>query len=279
MSAGTLRRFEAFPSRYIQPRNVDVWLPEGYDPRKRYPVLYMHDGQMLFDSSATWNKQEWGVDETADSLVKAGSLQPFIVVGIWNNGKYRHAEYFPQRPIAFLPRVVQDSLIGTELMQQPKADDYLRFLTRELKPFIDSAFSTRRDRKSTAIGGSSMGGLISMYAICEYPQVFGTALCLSTHWPGSVKAPAGLIPAAFVRYLQQKLPDPATHRIYFDLGTATLDSLYPPYQKMADAVMKAKGYTRRNWVTHVFRGEDHTERAWRRRLYLPFLFFAARPGR
>jgi predicted alpha/beta superfamily hydrolase len=120
--------------------------------------------------------------------------------------------------------------------------------------------------------GSSMGGLISMYAICEYPDVFGGAACLSTHWPGTFAVENNPIPDAFINYLKLHLPDPKRHKIYFDYGDQTLDALYPPFQKKVDEVMKAKGFSERNWMTKFFQGENHSERAWHKRLDTPLLF-------
>ena len=94
-SSGKIIRHENFASHYVDSRNVDVWLPENYSPSKKYAVLYMQDGQMLFDSSVTWNKQEWGVDETISSLQQENKIKDCIVVGIWNTGAGRHSEYFP----------------------------------------------------------------------------------------------------------------------------------------------------------------------------------------
>ncbi|HRJ16216.1 MAG TPA: alpha/beta hydrolase-fold protein, partial [Saprospiraceae bacterium] len=89
VSAGRIERHEQFPSQFVSARNVDVWLPEGYSPRKKYAVLYMHDGQMLFDGAGTWNKQEWQVDEIAGKLLAEGKIRDCIVVGIWNGGQAR----------------------------------------------------------------------------------------------------------------------------------------------------------------------------------------------
>jgi hypothetical protein len=112
-----------------------------------------------------------------------------------------------------------------------------------------------------------------MYAICEYPKVFGGAACISTHWPGIVNINNNPIPNAFLRYLQKHLPDPATHRIYFDCGDATLDSLYPPLQKKVDQVMKTKGYTSKNWMTsYLTGGVAHSEQDWNFRLHQPLVF-------
>lgn len=271
-SFGSLKRLDAFPSKYVDARNIDVWLPEGYDSSKRYAVLYMHDGQMLFDSTTSWNKQEWGMDEEATNLIKNKQVTPFIIVGIYNNGAYRHAEYFPEKPLAFLEQGLRDTLLKAALKGEARADRYLKFIVEELKPFIDRTFSTYSDMAHTSIMGSSMGGLISMYAICEYPEVFGNAGCLSTHWPGIFTA-NDPIPNAFNRYLSENAPDPKHHRIYFDYGTATLDALYEPYQIRINATMKRAGYKeKKNWISLKFPGEEHSERAWKKRVALPLQF-------
>lgn len=279
VASGTFRRFEAFASRYVSARNVDVWLPENYSAKNKYAVLYMHDGQMLFDSLVTWNRQSWDVDDALSALIKQRKVRNTIVVGIWNSGAGRHADYFPQKPFEALlaahQQAVQQKLQQagrTTAVFQPVSDNYLRFLVEELKPFVDSAFSTRKERSSTFVAGSSMGGLISLYAVCEYPSVFGGAACLSTHWPGVFDTVSNPVPTALFAYMKQRLPSPKTHRIYFDYGNKTLDALYPPLQAQADAVMKEKGYTKANWMTRFFPGEDHSENAWRKRLALPLLF-------
>jgi predicted alpha/beta superfamily hydrolase len=273
VSSGSIRRFANFKSKYIQSRNVDVWLPNNYDSTKKYAVLYMHDGQMLFDSAINWNKQEWQVDETIGKLIAEQKIIPTIVVGIWNTGKSRHSDYFPEEPIQFLSNPIKDTLIKKELEGKPQADNYLKFLTSELKPFIDSTFCAYKDRAHTFIAGSSMGGLISWYAISKYPKIFGGAACLSTHWVGSIQEKSGAIPAAFIKYASTKLPSPKTHKIYFDYGTVTLDSLYAPCQVQIDELMSVKGYIKNsNWKTLEFKGEAHTERAWSKRLAIPLLF-------
>jgi predicted alpha/beta superfamily hydrolase len=288
VSTGTVRHFPNFPSQFVDARNVDVWLPDGYNnaqnARKKYAVLYMHDGQMLFDSTSTWNHQEWGVDETVGRLMREHKIRDCIVVGISNNGNKRHTEYFPRK--AFLNLSEEDKKLLTSneanpsrppfVDQEPLSDKYLQFLVTELKPFIDRTFRTKKDRANTFIAGSSMGGLISMYAISEYPQVFGGAACLSTHWIGIVRQENNPFPAAFMRYLQASIPNPRTHKIYFDYGTATLDANYEPSQLEADKIMRAKGYTSANWITKKYEGDDHSERSWRRRLDIPLVFLMKR---
>jgi predicted alpha/beta superfamily hydrolase len=280
VASGRVERIEFFSQYFQEARNVDVWIPDGYRKDRQYPVVYMHDGQMLFDSTQTWNHQEWGVDETLGKLISEKIIRKCIVVGIWNSGKGRHADYFPQKPFESLPQAFRDSLI-TQVMRNPqtalfstdvRSDKYLKFIVNELKPSIDKRYATDPSSEKTFIAGSSMGGLISMYAICEYPEIFGGAACLSTHWPGIFTVENNPIPDAFMTYLREHLPDPATHKFYFDYGTKTLDALYEPFQIQADEVMKQGGYDDWNWKSLKFDGEDHSERAWRERLYIPFTF-------
>lgn len=279
LAGGSVERYEQFPSEFIKPRHVDVWLPEGYNEQQQYEVLYMHDGQMLFDSTTTWNKQEWGVDDVMSQLISQGKVRSTIVVGVWNT-EFRHSEYFPQKPFESLPAELQDSLIqqgkrngATALFKSEiQSDNYLAFLVQELKPFIDREYATYPDRDHTFVAGSSMGGLISMYALCEYPTVFGGAACLSTHWLGTFDTLNNPIPAQFAAYLKNQLPANDQHKIYFDFGTETLDAYYEPYQFMIDAVMLERGYDERNWQTWKFDRADHSERAWKQRLHIPLIF-------
>ncbi|MEI8060640.1 MAG: alpha/beta hydrolase-fold protein, partial [Ferruginibacter sp.] len=205
--SGSIKRHENFYSKFVAARNIDVWLPDGYTSQKKYNVLYMHDGQMLFDSSATWTHSSWDMDDVVSSLLLADKIQDVIVVGIWNDGQARHADYFPQKPFESLSGVQQDTAYaavrsnGYSVFGAYKihSDNYLKFLVTELKPFIDSTYSTYTQRQHTFIMGSSMGGLISMYAICEYPSVFGGAACMSTHWPGIFTMKNNPIPQAFAK--------------------------------------------------------------------------------
>lgn len=280
VSSGKLIHYEDFPSSYIPERNVEVWLPEAFSTEQRYPVLYMHDGQMLFDASKTWNKQEWGIDEIISKSIEQGSIPPVIIVGIWNISEKRHSEYFPEKPFESLHPVTQDSLVNevrrnehTDLFSdQPYSDRYLKFISEELKPFIDRNYPTLSAREHTFIAGSSMGGLISMYALCEYPEVFGGAACISTHWPGVFQLENNPIPEAFLTYLKDHIPDPDTHKIYFDHGTATLDALYGENQLEVNAIFKGQGYDETNFLSRVFQDADHSEKSWSKRLDVPLKF-------
>lgn len=281
---GALKHVENFPSKLVEPRNIHIWLPDGYSDKEKYAVLYMQDGQMLFDAQTTWNKQAWEVDDTASKLMAEKKTRKFIVVGISSVAKTRHCDYFPQKPFNALPPNIQEWLYGMETEGVPvfakkvSSDDYLKFIVTELKPYIDTNFPTKKDVANTFIAGSDMGALVSLYAICEYPDIFGGAACLSTHWPGAIGGGVkDVIPNAFVAYLKTKLPAPATHKIYFDYGTEGQDAVYEPLQDEVDKVMKSKGYTSKNWTTKKFQYGEHSENSWALRLDVPLKFLLAAP--
>ena len=277
--SGRVERLENLPSQHVDPRHVDVWLPENFEALKaagqRFNVLYMHDGQMLYDARTTWNKQAWHVDRTVSRLMREGRLPPTLVVGVWNNGKYRHSEYFPQKYLAHMRPEARELLVSKGLQNKPQSDAYLRFLVQELKPLIDARYPTHTGPEHTAIMGSSMGGLISVYAMNEYPHIFGRAAGLSTHWIGGFEPNSHMPLAAYV-YLRDHLADPATHRLYQDHGTTELDALYAPYQGFVNQIVRDRGYTDKgpqaNFMTRVFEGTGHNEKAWAERLEIPLLF-------
>jgi enterochelin esterase-like enzyme len=276
LSSGSLVRMDSFPSKYITPRPVDVWLPDNYTSEKKYSVLYMHDGQMLFDGTATWNKQEWQVDEWASKLMTEGKTLDFIVVGIHNILELRWFDLFPQKAEQDINEDILDSLrrmkSSSEKMMTLNGDNYLKFMIEELKPIIDSEFSVYDDKEHTYVMGSSMGGLMSMYAISEYPEVFSGAACMSTHWPGVTPVEDYSLPEAIFKYMEWHLPDSDTHKIYFDYGTETLDAYYPQYASTVSDILTEKGYTDSNFKNLKFEGTDHSENSWNKRLDIPLLF-------
>jgi predicted alpha/beta superfamily hydrolase len=259
---GTLHRHASFPSAYVAPRHLDVWLPPGYDETTthRYPVLYLHDGQNLFLPQIAYAGVDWGVDEALVSLMQQGGFAGAIVVGVWNTAN-RVSEYMPQKPVQ--PFTLARFRKASD--RPPQSDAYLRFLVSEVKPFIDAAYRTLPGPGHTFVIGSSMGGLISLYALIEYPDVFGGAGCLSTHWP--------ICGRKMATELVQILPPPGSHRLYFDHGDAGLDAQYRPYQRRVDALLAAAGWTHgRDWLTMTFTNADHNETAWRARLHIPLRF-------
>lgn len=280
-SGGTLLRVEDFPSNYIPPRKVDIWLPSTYSKNKKYAVLYMHDGQMLFDSRITWNHQEWMVDEIGTRLMNDSITKDFIVVAPFNINELRHSEYFPQKPFESLSQKEKDSLIlvakeNNFRFESVTSDNYLKFIVKELKPYVDANYSVLTDRENTFVMGSSMGGLISMYAICEYPKVFGGAACLSTHWPGGNPNDSDLLANSFFEYMKSNVPSPKNHKFYFDYGTETLDKFYPKYADVVNKIFKDKGYDASNFKNLKFEGADHSEVSWQKRLDIPLTFLLKR---
>lgn len=260
-----------FSSRFVPKRTIRVWLPTGYTATKQYDVLYMHDGRMLFDAKNTWNNQEWGVDEAMDSLINLGYIRPTIVVGIDNLAQMadRVAEYCPDDVAELLPpgKKLYDGL-GT-----PHGNDYLRFLIEELKPFIDSAYSTYPDRDHTWIMGSSCGGLISSYALCKYPDVFAGAACMSTHSTVSVNEanPDQDAIVAYRTYLQQQLT-PNSCLLYFDRGDRTSDAYYAAPQDAINQMLWTAGWDEAHFMYRFFPGAAHEEKYWRARLDIPLRF-------
>ena len=267
-----IKTHEAFESKYVDQRNIIVRLPEGYDEdkNKEYGVLYAHDGQNLFDPKSSYSGRDWGLDSTLAALHYQGKIEDVIVVGI-NNTPKRMREYQIKRPYA----LVSDDLeqyIYSALGGEPIGEDYLKFIVEELKPFIDENYKTKKDPSNTFIMGSSMGGLISLYAITAYPDVFGGAANLSTHWPATLNINNKIIGNKVISYLAGKLPSPSDHKIYFDYGTETLDAQYEPFQKKMDSLMSASGYTSENWITKKFEGHEHSEKDWRKRVHIPLMF-------
>jgi predicted alpha/beta superfamily hydrolase len=277
---GTIFRHADFASQFVLPRHVDVWLPPGYDQTDlRYPVLYMHDGQNVFDPSTCIYGVDWGVDEAIAGMAAAGDIPPAMVVAAWNT-KDRYLDYMPEKPLSegavkmdweFFKRTRPQIFNHPGIA--PHSDRYLRFLVEELKLFIDSTYRTRPERAATALMGSSMGGLISAYALCEYPEVFGGAACLSSHWPAGGPALAD--------WIAEHLPPPGKHCVYFDFGTQGLDAEYELLQRRVDVVLARRGWRPGlDWVTAKFEGADHNEAAWRSRLATPLrlLLNACRSG-
>jgi predicted alpha/beta superfamily hydrolase len=263
----------------LPPRRVTVWLPPLYERERsrRYRVLYMHDGQNLFDARTAFGGVPWGVDEALAALIGLGEARPTIVVALWNTAQ-RWYEYAPEAALRTLPADVRaaadaaEPLPGAELA----GEAYVRFLCDELKPRIDQRFRTLPGRGDTFVMGASMGALISLYALCRRPEVFGGAGCVSTHWP--VTRIAGIhdnpgsplmiaLSAGVLGWYDANLPRAGAHRFYFDHGTQGLDRLYAPYQARMDAIGAAKAYVAgRDWLSKAAPGADHNEAAWNARL-------------
>jgi predicted alpha/beta superfamily hydrolase len=218
-------------------RLVRLYLPPSYTtaPQRRYPVIYMHDGQNLFDDLTSY-VGEWGVDETMNALAKQTGFEA-IVVGVDHGGDKRVNELDPWPTARF---------------GAGEGEAYLHFVVDVLKPYIDSRYRTEPQREHTAIVGSSMGGLISDYAIHRYPQVFGLAGVLSpSYW---------IAPRIYAYDEAHPLAPDA--RVYLYIGGREGDETVPDAQRMAAQLQRA--LPRGAAVTlHVVRGAQHNESAWR----------------
>ncbi|HJU88456.1 MAG TPA: alpha/beta hydrolase-fold protein [Gemmatimonadaceae bacterium] len=238
---GNFRKHAAFRSQFLSaPHDIIVYLPPGYDaePERRYPVLYLHDGQNLFDASTAFST-EWGVDETAEGLISTGELQPLIIVGIYNAGAYRIDEYTPTRDRA--------------KRAGGKAKLYGRMLVEELKPFIDSEYRTRADAANTGLGGSSLGGLVSLYLGLLYSGIF---------WKLAILSPSVWWDNRFIVRRVRALSTKPPSRIWLSTGTAEGDGVVDAARRVRDALL-AKGWQLdRDLAYREIEGGRHHETAW-----------------
>ena len=257
---GDIRIHKAFHSRVLNnDRDIVVYLPPGYkkEKQKHYPVLYLNDGQNLFDGATAFVPgQEWHADETAESLITTAKLDPLIIVGIDNVGNERVNEYTP---------------VADEKYKGGGADLYGRMLVEELKPFIDSTYRTRKDASHTGIGGSSLGALVSLYLSLKYPDVFRKVAVLS---PSVWFANHQIV--HYVESFQQRPP----LRIWLDVGTKEGRDATEANRTVADAELLRDALKKKGWREGTdlkyFEdlGAEHNERAWAARFgaLLQFLF-------
>lgn len=241
---GNVRYHEKLDWPGINARDVIVWLPPDYglDAGVRYPVLYMHDGQNIIDPATSSFGVDWGADETADRLIRAGKMKSIIIVGIYNT-RNRTAEY----------------------SYTDNGYAYMKFITDKLKPLIDSTYLTLPDRNNTATMGSSMGGLISLMLAWEHPEVFSMAGCLS---------PAFKIQQLNYNKFLKKYDGPDKDiKLYIDNGGVGLEAELQPGIEDAISILKEKGFSEgKNLLVYFDKSAEHNERAWASRLWMPMLF-------
>lgn len=258
---GDIRFHKGFHSKILNnDREVVVYLPPDYEANKnkRYAVLYLHDGQNLFDGATSFIPgKEWRVDETAQSLITAGKIEPLIIVGIYNTGKDRINEYTPTA--------------DEKYKMGGKADLYGRMLVEELKPFIDATYRTRKDAKHTGLGGSSLGGIVSMYLALKYSDVFGRVAAVSPSvWFANQQ---------IVHYAEALKKKPKT-RIWLDMGTKEGSTAKDAQQAVTGARLLKDTLRKKGWKPgkdfsyFEAEGAEHNETAWAERVepILRFLF-------
>ena len=268
---GRFVEWERLEAEGLPDQRVTIWLPPEYDSArgKRFPVLYMHDGQNLFDPAKTHYGKAWQVDDVLRAMVAAGEAEPHIVVGVWSPDKDRYRQYLPQPAEAATGAIAESmrQMAGGPIVSAR----YLEWLADTLKPRIDREYRTRPAAEDTTVIGSSMGGIMSCYAMVERPDTFGRAACVSSHWPIAdpelAAAQKGEIDAIWRRWLDAKLGPPNGRRVWMDHGTALLDAHYAPYQASISEGFRANGWREgEHFVARSYEGAEHDEIAWNARL-------------
>jgi predicted alpha/beta superfamily hydrolase len=250
---GRLERIHGFESKiFANAREITIYLPAGYDenPERRYPVLYLQDGQNLFDAERAYVPgNHWRVQEAADAAIGERTASPMIIVGVDHAGPARVDEYTPTREAKY--------------NGGGRAEDYGRFLAEELKPAIDAAFRTLPDRENTAIGGSSLGGLVSLHLAVTRPDLFGRAAVMSPSIWWADRAVLNTVDA-----FNGQPP-----RMWLDIGGREgLEALHD-VRRLREVIAR-KGWSDETFHYFEDRRADHSERAWAKRIrsVLEFLF-------
>ncbi len=243
-----------FSTHLANNRDIIVYLPPNYDKdtNLRYPVLYLHDGQNIFDGATSFIPgQEWQCDETTQRLVLANRIQPIIIVGVYNTGQERINEYTPT--------------VDARYSKGGKATLYGKFLVEELKPFIDKEYRTLTDQSNTALGGSSLGGLVSLFIGFEYPEIFGKLAIISPSvwWDNRT-----------ILKDVEKISKKPNIKIWLDIGTKESKESVPDTKLLKDALINKGWQIDKDLKYLVVKGAKHNEQSWASRfdLVLKFLF-------
>ncbi|HVW78589.1 MAG TPA: alpha/beta hydrolase-fold protein [Alloacidobacterium sp.] len=243
-----------FHSRFLaDDRDITVYLPPQYeeDAERRFPVLYMHDGQNLFDPATSFVPgRTWRVAENADQVIGAGEAEPLMIVGIANTGEHRLAEYTQS---------------ADRKMGGGEADKYGRLITEELMPFIDARYRTLQGREHTGMAGSSLGGLVTLYLGLQYANLFGKLGVLSPSVWWNHKSIIGYVNEVRLQHRP---------RIWLDVGDAE------GRKTLADADLLERRLRANGWIPEIdlhyerVAGGTHDEAAWAERVspMLRFLF-------
>jgi len=240
---GTLVYHESVMGEGLRNRDIVVWLPPGYedDTDQHYPVLYMHDGQNIFDPATSYAGVDWAIDESVDRLIRSGTIEPMIVVGIYNS-EDRTPEYSPGE----------------------KGTAYMNFVIHTAKPLIDSTYRTRPERQHTLVGGSSSGGTISFMLAWEHPEVFAGAICMS---PAFKVGPGNDFSVFdFIGYFEATREQPRDAFFYIDNGGVELDAiLHPGIEEMLESLGHWGYQEGEDWVFIHDPKAKHFEAAWAKR--------------
>ena len=252
--AARLNKHQQFVSRLVEEHHdLIVYLPPMYEAEggRRFPVLYMQDGQNLFDPETSFIKGNyWRMGETADALAAAGAMEPLIIVGIYNSGLKRIDEYTP----------IEDKRLGGG-----HADSYGHMLVQELKPFIDVQYRTLPGVENSGLGGSSLGGLVTLYLGLQYPSVFSRLAVMSPSvwWRNR----------EILKTVAALAKKPELH-IWLDIGTKESTRAVPEARLLRDGLIKKGWQLGKDLAYSEAEGAEHTESAWAERAgpMLRFLF-------
>lgn len=255
-----LRKHPGLQSEFLaEARDIVVYVPPGYDAdeSRRYPVLYLHDGQNLFEGATAFVPgQDWRINETAQTLVRAGEVEPLIIVGVYNTGEHRIDEYTPTRD--------RKQRAGGE------ADLYGKMVTEELKPFIDRTYRTVPDPVNTGLGGSSLGGLVTLYLGLQHPDVFGKLAVLSPSvwWDNRV----------ILKLVRLTDPKPRL-LIWLDIGTREGGTTVRDARALRDELLRSGWVLGSDLQYAEIPEAGHNEAAWAERVgpFLRYLFPAHKP--
>jgi predicted alpha/beta superfamily hydrolase len=259
VNTGQLRRHEQFPSRFLRnQRDLIVYTPPGYldGPGRRFPALYLQDGQNLFDGATSFIPgQDWHVGQTADQCIQSGAVEPLIIVGMYNT-KARIREYTPTH----VPK-----------LGGGRADRYAKFLIEEVKPFVDREYRTVSGPQNTGIGGSSLGGLVSLYLGLKHASIFGkvAALSPSVWWNQLV----------IRRFVHSMGVDPRP-RVWLDIGTREGPRIVRDVERFRDVLLEKGWRLEQDLHYELVEGAQHNEAAWAQRVgpFLRFLYPARPPA-
>jgi len=241
---GKLDHYKQFKGKGIHPRDVVVWLPPDYesDSTKRFPVIYAHDGQNLFNPATSSTGVDWQIDETADSLIRSGKIRSMIVVGIYNTIS-RTKEY----------------------SNSDSGYAYMNFIVDELKPFIDSTYRTLTDRENTATLGSSMGGMISFMLLWEHTDVFSKAALFSPVFKVWI--------FDYLPFIENYAGPKKNIKFYIDNGGVGLEQQLQPGIDEAVVLLGKKGYLQgTDFIVFYDKAAEHNEEAWAKRVWRPLMF-------
>lgn len=270
----------------LLPRDIFVWVPDAVPPPDGFPVLYMQDGQNLFDASLVPFGTAWEADRAMSRLADAGLVTPAIVVGIASTAA-RFTDYAPALILERLPPAAR-AAIEAAWGGAPGSAAYARMVIEEVKPLIDSHFPTCADAGATFLGGSSLGAVAALEILARYSDRVAGAACLSAHYSLLPVTETEAIPDHFATdvtlavgdFATSCLPPAGRHVLWIDRSALGIDRFYAPSHAAIAAALSGLGYVDGvDLALRRYPGVGHDENAWRARLDDALTFLLGRPAR